>query len=307
MSRREAHLFERAIDRLTAQEAAELGRAKPQHPPQNQSSGGVAAAVLDIALPPTIAAAAGQVASPVIDLAALGAAGMVIAGAQRSRLAEEWRVTASHLLRSLRAARPDALRQAPPNVVMITSPRPGEGKSFSAINLAGSLSRDRMAEVVLLDVDTKPGALTDLLGLSDRPGLFDLVADRIVRAEDLIVATAVPGLAILPVGRRSPDGPGSAAERTITRSVVTAIEALARRFSERVLILDTPPCLATSDASTLASSVAQVAMIIEAERTQRYDLEAALELVQSCPNITLVLNKIRGSAQGFGGYTYYYG
>jgi receptor protein-tyrosine kinase len=234
----------------------------------------------------------------------LQAAGLVIPAAQRSRLAEEWRVAASHLLRGLRAA--PVAAPLPSNTIMVTSAKPGEGKSFASLNLAGRLSQDRMAEALLLDVDTKAGSLSDILGVSDRPGLFDLVADPERPAEDLILSTAIPGLTILPVGRR-PAASG-AAVRTITRPVVAAIESLAHRCADRVLVLDTPPCLATSDASTLAPAVALVAVIVEAERTHRHDLDATLELLRPCPNVLLVLNKVRsGTARGFGDYHDYYG
>jgi receptor protein-tyrosine kinase len=90
--------------------------------------------------------------------------------------------------------------------------------------------------------------------------------------------------------------------------VVATIEALARRFSNRLMILDSAPCLATSDASTLAGMVSQIAMVIEAERTQHNNVEAALELLRPCPNITLVLNKVRQTTtHAFGDYAYYNG
>jgi receptor protein-tyrosine kinase len=290
----EAHLFEIWMAAQATAPAATVPTVAPTVAPPRRT------APRPPAGPPHVAAPA----PPAVTLAALQAAGLVIPAAQRARLAEEWRVAASHLLRALRAA--PVAPPLPANTIMVTSAKPGEGKSFASLNLAGRLSQDRMAETLLLDVDTKAGSLSDILGLSDRPGLFDLVADPERPAEELILATAIPGLAFLPVGRR-PAAAGAAA-RTITRPVVAAIETLAHRFAQRVLVLDTPPCLATSDASTLAPAVALIAVIVEAERTQRHDLEATLDLLRPCPNIALVLNKLRsGSARGFGDYHDYYG
>jgi protein-tyrosine kinase len=73
------------------------------------------------------------------------------------------------------------------------------------------------------------------------------------------------------------------------------------------MVLDSAPCLATSDAATLAPIVKQIALIVEAERTQRGDLEATLELLRPCQNITLILNKVRiDTKEEYGDY-YYYG
>ena len=300
---RSGHLIERAVERM-----AELGTLP--------AGGSPAAAIEEAARPadrrppppaaPPAAPAASS-AAPAVGLAALEAAGLAVAGARRSRVAEEWRVIAGQLLRTLRALPPrrGGGAGALPNLLMVTSAKPKEGKSFAALNLAGSLALGSLAEVLLLDIDSKPGALSAILGLGDRRGLFDLVADPPPQPEELVLATAIPGLGILPIGCAAAGGP-EAVERTVTRPVVAAIERLARHFPNRVLILDTAPCLATSDASTLAPAVDQIAMIVEAERTQRDDLEAALELLRPCPNITLVLNKVRVvTANAFGDYHYY--
>ncbi|MDR3534945.1 MAG: hypothetical protein P4L71_00470, partial [Acetobacteraceae bacterium] len=248
-------------------------------------------------------------APPAVDMATLEAAGLAVAGARRSRVGEEWRVVSGQLLRALRALPPrrggGGGGVVSPNLLMVTSAKQKEGKSFSALNLAGSLALGSQAEVLLLDLDSKPDALSAMLGLGDRPGLFDLIADPALRPEDLVLTTAVPGFSILPIGSASALGP-EAVERTVTRQVVAMIEKLARRFANRVVILDAAPCLATSDASTLAPTVDQIAMIVEAERTQRDDVEAALELLRPCANITLVLNKVRlVTNHAFGDYNYY--
>jgi len=74
-----------------------------------------------------------------------------------------------------------------------------------------------------------------------------------------------------------------------------------------MIILDTAPCLSTSDPSTLAPLVAAIVLVVEAERTQRTEVEAAVDLVRVCPNVTLMLNKARmTTSHTFGAY-YYFG
>ena len=186
---------------------------------------------------------------------------------------------------------------------MVTSARPGEGKSFSALNLAVSVAQNGLSDVLLVDVDAKPRSLSTLLGLRDRPGLLDMVDQPELRAEDVLVRTAVEGFQFLPLGIAR----AGTADAGVTRALATAIERIRRRFTHHVVILDTAPCLSTSDPSTLAPLVDQVIMVVEAGRTQKAELGASLELLKACPNVILVLNKVRLTHRhSFGSY-YYFG
>ena len=238
-----------------------------------------------------------------VSLETLAAAGLVVSGNVRTRISEEYRIAVSRILRAARAKRPGATAG---ELLMVTSARPGEGKSFTALNLAGAIAHNVMRPTVLVDVDFKKRSITHHLGLSDRMGLLDVAASGSLRIEDLVVPTAVEHLSILPVGRDAGDivdAPGSLLAR---RPVSQVIERLARRFPEHIFILDLPPCLSTSDPSTLAPVVNEVIMVVEAERTQRNEVEAALDLIKLCPKITLLLNKIRTtSSNTFGAYDYY--
>ena len=117
-------------------------------------------------------------------------------------------------------------------------------------------------------------------------------------------ALLLVGLALLlPLGLNR----SATAEGGVTRAVMGAIDRVRRRLPRHVIMLDTAPCLSTSDPSTLAPSVDMVVMVVEAGRTQRSELGAALELVRACPNITMVLNKVRLTHRhSFGSY-YYFG
>jgi receptor protein-tyrosine kinase len=102
---------------------------------------------------------------------------------------------------------------------------------------------------------------------------------------------------------------GDGAELLASRQMARVIRNIGRRFAERVVILDAPPCLASSDAAAMAPVVGQIVFVVEAEQTQRPEVEAALDLIQACPTITLLLNKVQLRARHtFGGYysTYTY-
>jgi protein-tyrosine kinase len=84
------------------------------------------------------------------------------------------------------------------------------------------------------------------------------------------------------------------------------VERVARRFPEALVLIDAPPCLSTSDPSTLAPFVGHVVLVVQAEGTQRNEVAAALDLVKACPSVTLLLNKIcLTTSYTFGAYHYF--
>jgi receptor protein-tyrosine kinase len=237
---------------------------------------------------------------PPLDMAALEKSGLVVGHKVRTRISEEFRITVGHLLRSMQANYSPG--RGAPNVIMITSARPGEGKSFSTLNLAGSIAQHTQREVLLIDVDAKQRSISSQLGLADRPGLLDLSNNSSLRIEDVIIKTSIPHLSLMTVG----SGQSGGLDITQTRPITTLVERIARRFPNSVVLLDAPPCLSTSDPSTLAPFVGQIVMVVEAERTQRNEVVAALDLIKACPSVTLMLNKIRlTTSYTFGAYHYF--
>ena len=233
-------------------------------------------------------------------MAALEKSGLVVGHKVRTRISEEFRITVGHLLRSMQANYSPG--RGAPNVIMITSARPGEGKSFSTLNLAGSIAQHTQREVLLIDVDAKQRSISSQLGLADRPGLLDLSNNPTLRIEDVIIKTSIPHLSLMTVG----SGQSGGLDITQTRPVTTLVERIARRFPNSVVLLDAPPCLSTSDPSTLAPFVGQIVLVVEAERTQRNEVVAALDLIKACPSVTLMLNKIRlTTSYTFGAYHYF--
>jgi receptor protein-tyrosine kinase len=271
--------------------------APPAFAPPASAPAGFAPAAVPASPAPAAPVPAG---APYLDIAALKRGGLALAGV-RSRVTEEYRIAVGRILRALRAANRSGPGTA--NLVMVTSARPGEGKSFSALNLAASVAQNGLADVLLVDIDAKPRSLSTLLGLREQRGLLDLVDQPELRAEDLLVRTAIEGLQLMPLGAAR----AGSADQGVTRALATAIERIRRRFTHHVVILDSAPCLSTSDPSTLAPLVDQVIMVVEAGRTQRAELGAALELVRGCPNVLLMLNKVRLTHRhSFGSY-YYFG
>ena len=260
--------------------------------------------------PLTVSSAGARVASgsllpapPVIQLDALERAGMVVARTTRTRISEEYRIAIGRILRTLHESEAAAAAR---NVLMVTSARPGEGKSFTALNLAGSIAQNGTDAVLLVDVDPKVKPLSDQLGLGEALGFLDLVSDPSLRPEDLLHVTAIPNLAIMPVGTRLGGAAQTIGGTASMRPIIPTVTRLARRFPKHLIMLDAPPCLSTSDPHTLAPHVGQIVLVVEAERTQRSEVEAAVDLVRVCPSITMLLNKVRmTTSHTFGAYDYF--
>jgi protein-tyrosine kinase len=237
---------------------------------------------------------------PAVDAVALERAGMVDWSRTRSRISEEFRLVQRQILR---AAFGPGAEPGFSNLLMVTSARPGEGKSFTSVNLAGSIARQGDHHVLLVDADSKRDSFCYSLGLAETRGLLDLVANTKLDPSPLIVKTPIDRLSILPVGRERE----RSAELFSTKEMTRLIQSLGRRYADRLLVLDAPPCLSTSDPAVLAPVVGQILFVVEADRTQRDEVEASLDLIQACPNITLVLNKQQVSSRyTFGAYSSYY-
>jgi protein-tyrosine kinase len=237
---------------------------------------------------------------PTIDAVALERGGMVDWSRTRSRISEEFRLVQRQILR---AAFGPGAEPGFSNLLMITSARPGEGKSFTSVNLAGSVARQGDHHVLLVDADSKRDSFCYALGLAEMRGLLDLVANPKLDPSPLIVKTPIDRLSILPVGRERE----RSAELFSTKEMTRLIQSLGRRYADRLLVLDAPPCLSTSDPAVLAPVVGQILFVVEADRTQRDEVEASLDLIQACPNITMVLNKQQISSRyTFGAYSSYY-
>jgi protein-tyrosine kinase len=238
--------------------------------------------------------------SPSIDAVALERGGMVDWSRARSRISEEFRLVQRQILR---IAFGNGSEPGFSNLLMVTSARPGEGKSFTSINLAGSIARQGDHSVLLVDTDSKRDSICSSLGLAEARGLLDLVANPKLDPGALIIKTPIERLSILPVGRERT----RSAELFSAKEMTRLIQSLGRRYVDRILILDASPCLSTSDPAVLAPVVGQVLFVVEADVTQRTEVEASLDLIQACPIIALVLNKQKISSRyTFGAYSSYY-
>jgi exopolysaccharide/PEP-CTERM locus tyrosine autokinase len=189
------------------------------------------------------------------------------------------------------------------SVVMITSALPGAGKTFCSVNLAASISLERELNVLLVDADVAKPHISREFGLADAPGLIDLLLDDNRDVEDVLVRTDLNDMQILPAGRRH----AQATELLASDRMSVLIHELATRYRDRIVLLDSPPLLVTSESPALASKAGQIVLIVEAGNTAHQELAHALHLLDMHKAVNVILNKTRSwSVLGeyYGAYPY---
>ncbi|KRA33143.1 exopolysaccharide biosynthesis protein [Rhodanobacter sp. Root627] len=170
--------------------------------------------------------------------------------------------------------------------IVVTSAESGEGKTFTAVNLALSLAREADFEVLLVDGDIPKSDITRIFGISGKPGLMDVLADDKLSPADVIIRTDVPNLLVVPAGERHL----LAAELFRSRRMEYVLEEFGGRNRRRLLVFDSSPLLATSESQVLASHMGQVVMVVAAGRTGRQVVASALRRISDLPYVGLVLN-----------------
>lgn len=236
-----------------------------------------------------------------IDNDVLERNGFVVPDAPRNRLADEFRAIKRPLLTNVRGEGAAPVRRA--NCIMVTSAAPGEGKTFTSINLAISLAMEVDSHVLLLDADVIQPAILEKLGLPACPGLLDKLRHPQTPLADLMLRTNIEKLSLLPAGQPS----ARATELLASDAMGAVVEELATRYSDRIIIFDAPPLLAAPETRVLAAHVGQIVVVVDAQRTRRQALVDAFGSIASCPVVMTLLNKVTGSARpgygyGFGGY-----
>lgn len=242
-----------------------------------------------------------------LDFTALAAQGFYSPNDRSSRLSLELRAIKRNLLRRLGFRNAGGERRIirkggrQRNLALVTSTRPGEGKTFSAINLALSLACEDDIEVLLVDADTPRPKVRAHFGLPSAPGLTDRLSDPSLSIDSLTLKARQAPLSVLPEGAPT----NRAADLFASAETQRVFTELSLRRTGRLVIIDAPPVLATTEAVMLARHVDEVIFIVEADATPEAGVSAALdELLDANPNVSLLLNRCLIGASGayYGSY-----
>ncbi len=236
-----------------------------------------------------------------IDLTHLVAKGYLRPGEGKSQLAQEMRRIKRPLLLNIQKSRAKDDAETPANLIMITSALQGEGKTFIAINLAMSLAAELDRRVLLVDADVSKGDITGQLEIQTHRGLSDLLHETNYIDEDAVLTSNVERLSILPAGGNT--------DHIDELYASDLMETIARRLAsadpDRIVVFDAPPILATTEAVVLARYMGQVVVVVEANKTPQDAVGQAVQQLEGCANVSMLLNKT--SHRESGGYGYGYG
>jgi non-specific protein-tyrosine kinase len=178
--------------------------------------------------------------------------------------------------------------------LLITSTAPDEGKSVTLANLAVTMAQAEQ-RVLMVDCDLRRPSLHSIFGLSNEQGLTSAILEQ-GEGELPIQATAVPGLSLLASGPLPP----RPADLLGSRRMVALLERM--RASADIVLIDTPPVVAVTDAAVLAPQVDGVLLVLQAGHTRRDRAREARLILEKVKAhiIGVVLNNARLE----GGYSY---
>lgn len=240
-----------------------------------------------------------RVDRPAIAIAKLGFSEIVNTETERSMMGEEFRMLKRRLLANVRGEGEQYAERA--NLIMVTSALPGEGKTFTATNLALSLAMEQNTHVLLIDGDVIRASLTERMGMKNQPGLIDCLLDSEMKLEDVITATDVPQLRVLPAGR-----PNYRSTELLAGTQMQAVAAeLARRYNDLIVVIDAPPLLAASQASVISDLVGQVLVVVEHGKTPQAAVLEAVAQIKPGRIIGMLLNKSNWPSSSYSYGRYY--
>lgn len=191
------------------------------------------------------------------------------------------------------------------NLVMITSSLPGEGKTFTSMNLALSLAAEGNLKVVLVDGDVILSTVKKYFIGDREKGLMELLTDENPPAvrDMLHRCSDLPNLHLLFAGKRSAAAP----ELFASRRMSEVLDELSVCFPQCIVLIDTPPVLASQEPVALVTHMNHLLMVISAGIAGRHQIQESLNTISSCPNINLLFNKAPKWQRANLGTYYYYG
>ena len=235
-----------------------------------------------------------------IDFAGLDKAGIVTPNSPRSTTADQFRVIKRPLIGNAMGRGAAPVKHG--NLIMVTSALPGEGKTFTSINLAMSIAAELDNTVMLVDADVARPSILRTLGLPPGPGLLDVLEHQ-VDMSSVLLRTNMKKRTVLPSGDPHP----RATELLASDAMRDLLDDMATRYADRIIIFDSPPLLLTTEARVLATHMGQIVVVVQADRTLQNDVQHALATIESCPLKMMVLNKAQTETVGRYGYGYGYG
>lgn len=236
-----------------------------------------------------------------LDLEELKSRGYLIDNGTRSSIKDECRQIKRKILNNAFGKAAKTLNN--PNLIMVSSSKPHEGKTFVSINLALSIALEQDKTVLLIDADVLRPSLARELGLPESNGLIEYLLNDEKNISDVIYNTNIDKLKIIPAGE-----PHHLSNELLASDKMEALaNELAARYPDRVVIFDTPPLIGVTETLVLSSLMGQAIIVVEESKTPIEDVKKATEALNENLAVGLVINKaIRTHKDLYGYYGYGY-
>lgn len=196
--------------------------------------------------------------------------------------------------RSLRARIQSLRRSRKIRSLVVTSARPGEGKTTTATNLAMSFGLSRETSTCLIDADMRTPSVHEVFPERPMIGLAELLDGNDLKLEDAFIHVPETGLSVIPV-RALPSNPS---ELLGSPNMTDLMIELTSRFD--TVIIDAPPVLGLPDTTELVDLCDATLLVVAANITPRAEVEAALERINADKVLGTVLNRCEAQAAPYG-------
>jgi protein-tyrosine kinase len=236
----------------------------------------------------------------IIDFDMLEQKGFVSTNTERRVINEEYRAIKRKLLDNAFGPLSKSLKNS--NIIMVTSSRPGEGKTFTAINLALSIALEQDKTVLLVDADVLRPNVMKTLELENKQGLMEYLLGEKENISEVMCRTSLDNLRIISAGKSH----HLSTELLASQRMFDAVEEIANRYTDRVVIVDTPPMLGINETAILANLAGQAIVVTEEAKTKLIDIQNAVKQLNPDMAIGFVVNKSEQSTADSASYGYYY-
>lgn len=237
-----------------------------------------------------------------LDKHSLEERGYLIDNGTRKSIKDEFRQIKRKLLNNAFGSGAKTLHHS--NLIMVSSAKPNEGKTFVAINLALSIALEQDKTVLLIDADVLRPSVIRELGVEETSGIIEYLLGEAEQVSDIIYNTDIDKLKLIPAGK-----PHHLSNELLASEKMAALAGeLANRYPDRIVIFDCPPLIGVTETLVLANLMGQAVIVVEESKTSLADIKSATENLNEDLALGLVLNKaIRSHKDLYGYYGYGYG
>jgi len=237
-----------------------------------------------------------------IDKNSLEERGYLIDSGSRKSIKDEFRQIKRKLLNNAFGAASKTLTNS--NLIMVSSSKPNEGKTFVSINLALSIALEQDKTVLLVDADVLRPSINRELGVGNTAGLIEYLLGEEESISEIIYNTNIDKLKVIPAGE-----PHHLSNELLASDKMQALTTeLAARYPDRVVIFDCPPLIGVTETLVLANLMGQALLVVEESKTPIADIQQATEHLNDDIALGLVVNKaIKSHKDMYGYYGYGYG